>query len=125
VINPGPDGVIGTADDTLEPAVTWLATEGDPFTDSDGTVNGTLATTFFVTPSYANTAILLTATEVQVAPDGSIATVGQVATEIFTDSATQVFVLNMGLPNGYMFVSYVAEPGSTWTGPANVPSGLP
>jgi hypothetical protein len=100
VIDPGPDGVIGTADDTLEPAVTWLATDGAPVTDGDGTVNGTVTTTLFVNSCYANTTILLTATEVQVAFDGTITTVGPVATETFMDSATQVFVSSMALSNG-------------------------
>src|SRR5438309_8658579 len=85
VIDAGADGIVGTADDTLGPAVTWLATDGDSATDGDGIVNGALTSTFFVDQSYANTTILLTATEVQIAADGTATPTGPVATEVFSD----------------------------------------
>ena len=83
-IGAGADGIIGTADDTLSAPVTWLATDGAA-SDGDGTTNGNLTTGFYVNQSYANTTMLLTATEVQVGADGSVAAAGPTATEVFTD----------------------------------------
>src|SRR5262245_4535059 len=86
IINPGTDGIVGTTDDTLGEAVTWLATDGAAASDADGAADGALTTTFHVTQDYANTSILLTASQVTVSADGLITPSGPTATHVFTDA---------------------------------------
>ncbi|MGY4320585.1 MSCRAMM family protein [Bradyrhizobium sp. JR3.5] len=81
-IGAGPDGIWGTADDQLGTPLSgstpWTVTDGG-FGDLDGTVNGSITTSWYVNSDAANQSFLLTAS------DG---TTGLLATTGFTD-ATQ------------------------------------
>src|SRR5437660_2994275 len=61
--NAGPDGILGTADDTLGSPYSWFATGG---------ADGALATYFYLNPAYAGATLQITASEVQVGSDGAV-----------------------------------------------------
>src|SRR5689334_15019891 len=66
-VDPGPDGIVGTADDglthdlmgTTQP---WTVTDGG-IGDLDGLVNGSITTTWYVNPDAVDQAFQLSATD--------------------------------------------------------------
>src|SRR5689334_23058045 len=66
-VDPGPDGIIGTADDGLTHDLTgttqpWTVTDGG-IGDLDGLVNGSITTTWYVNPDAVDQAFQLSATD--------------------------------------------------------------
>lgn len=70
---PGPDGILGTADDIVAG-------------DLDGVVNRSITTTWYVDPYYASKTMELTATGVSLGAGGSVTPTGQVASTVFSDA---------------------------------------
>src|SRR5262245_39941278 len=84
-IDPGADGIYGTADDVLVDELSgtgtpWTITDGG-FGDLDGLVNGAILTSWYVNSDAANQAFVLSATD---------AASGATATTSFTDAATLI-----------------------------------
>ncbi|MBR0782863.1 DUF7507 domain-containing protein, partial [Bradyrhizobium iriomotense] len=80
---PGPDGIVGTADDVIAQDLTgttqpWFVVDGGSG-DLDGLVNGTVVTSWYVNPDAANQSFLLSAVD---------QTTQAVATTSFTDKAS-------------------------------------
>ena len=116
-LDPGSDGIVGTADDQLTHDLTgtaqpWTVTDGGAG-DLDGVVNGAIQTSWYVNADAANQAFVLTAADT---------TTGATATTNFTDSTMiDLTVENTLTVNGAIFSTNVVVVGAG-TGSFNLPS---
>src|SRR5258708_2606381 len=88
LVDPGADGIFGTADDSLAPGpagvLSWTVIDG-----ADGAADGLIVTGWYVDPAYLNTTIQLTAFD---------ATTGDTISVVFTDSSPADPILDANLP---------------------------